>query len=126
MAKNVYIDDPYAYSGEDIKYVVKKNGITVEKGRAMNYDFPIVFYLNRTAQEYLKTDIDGLSNGVHSSPDASAVFSIVSEGGSTIYSETYVNGKAEQKLSNPVNGHADPRMKILISTFNTSSTTITI
>lgn len=136
MAKNVWIDDAYEYSGDTLHYRVRMNGMKIYEGVATAEDFPIRIYLNRIAQGYLESTFPE-TTGVTQDKGASAVFTLnemTYSGGSwvegnTLYQETYIDayeGVYEGCMAQPINGHADVRQRIFYTSYNEQETTIEI
>lgn len=136
MAKNVWRDDAYEYSGQTLHYCVKMNGTKIYDGIATARDFPIRIYLNRIAQGYLQSTFPQ-ETGVMQDTGASAVFTLVEKSfdgvdwveGNVLYQETYLDaygGAYDGNMAEPVNGHADARQRLFFTSFNTNSTTINV
>lgn len=129
MAEFVHIDDGYSTSADTLDYRITHNGVEIERGRAYGRDFPIMVYLNRVASEFLKSSFPE-STGVTRDDGAYGVFAVTTMGGSVLYQQTYVNGYegtlGNGVLSEPINGHADPRMRIFYSIFKNSSGSVVI
>ena len=130
--KNVWIDDAYDYSGQTLHYRIKKDGFTIVEEEASARDFPIKIYLNRVAQAYLESTFPE-NSGVTQDKGAYAEFALVEMSGDTesrtLYAVTYINayaGEFRTAMTNPVNGHADPRQRIFYTSYNNSGTTITV
>lgn len=126
-AKNIWIDDAYAYSGQTLHYCIKRNSTKIYEGEATARDFPIVIYLNRIAQDYLESSFPK-ELGVNSDPGAGAAFSLVEMvyngyqwvESNVLYCANYIDaweGKNGQEMAQPINGHADPRQKLLYTSY---------
>lgn len=132
MAKNVWQDDAYEYSGQTLHYCVKMNGTKIYDGIATARDFPIRIYLNRIAQGYIESEFPD-ATGVTQDTGASAVFSLVRLSGDTedgvLYTQTYLDaydGYYEGSMAQPINGHADARQRLFYTSYNEQQTTITV
>ena len=128
MAEFVYIDDGYSTSAATLDYRILKDGVEIERGRAYGDDFPICVYLNRVAQAYLSNAYPE-DLGVTKDDNASGLFSIVDMSGNTLYSQIYVNGWAgtlSNKLSKPINGHLDRRMRFFYTVYSGTTGNIVI
>lgn len=129
MAEFVHIDDGYSTSADTLDYRITYNGVEIERGRAYGRDFPIMVYLNRVASEFLKSSFP---EGYDVVPDEGAcgVFAVTDMNGVVLYQQTYVNGYegtlGNGVLSEPINGHADPRMRIFYGAYKNSSSSVVI
>lgn len=127
MAKNVWQDDAYEYSGQTLHYCVKMNGTKIYDGIATARDFPIRIYLNRIAQGYLQSTFPQ-ETGVTVDSGASACFTLVEKSfdgadwveGNVLYCAYYIDAwgaKNGEEMAHPINGHADLR-QLLFYTAN--------
>lgn len=132
MPKNVFRDDPVAFSGSTLRFYLYRNerGITDAGGTMTAYDFPITIYLNRYAQAYLGNSFPGVENGVVADPDASGKFTMVNrDTWEIVAEETYISayaGEFNELMSEPIDGKADPRQKLYITQYAASAGTKTI
>lgn len=127
MAKYIWIDDAYNFSGDTLYYCVKKDGVKIYEGVAIAQDFPIRIFLNRIAQGYIESTFPQQS-GVTQDKGAYGTFSLVQMNngveGATLYSQTYLDGYDGVfegdygTLSEPINGHADPRQRLLYTVYS--------
>ena len=125
--KNVWIDDAFPYSGQTLHYSVYRNNTKIYEGEATARDYPIVIYLNRFAQDYLESHAPGqFEPGMYTDSGGSAVFSLVEMTyrggewveGEVLYSAEYIDawdGENFGDMAHTINGHADPRQKLLYS-----------
>lgn len=132
MARNVWIDDAYEYSGQTLHYRVKMNGNKIYEGIATAEDFPIKIYLNRIAQGYLQSTFPQ-ETGVTQDTGASAVFSLVRLSGSTeaevLYTQTYIDAYGSVFggfMAQPINGRADARQRLFYTTYSVTGGTIEV
>ena len=110
-------------------YEIKKAGTTVFKGKAVaTQDAAAVFNVGDVAKDFLFVSVPVLSaTTVTQHPDAFGIFSLEADGSEVAswalrddYSGEPWTG-ADKELSDPINGHTDPRQKILYSSFNNST-----
>ena len=129
MPKNVFLDDPVAYSGSTLDFKLYRDGSKVQDGVMTAYDFPITIYLNRYAEPFLGNNFPGTTSGVTADPDASGEFEIRDYSGNTIVSETYISayaGEFDELMAEPIDGKADMRQKLYITQYSASAGTKTI
>lgn len=117
------LDEFVEASGETKHFALTKNGEHVFEGVARQFPDgrPIRFYLNRLAEEYL--DTTGWENllfstGVTVNPEAGATFEILQDEHPYTLCSAYVikgYGTTTGLTSEPIDGKADPRMKVFLS-----------
>lgn len=108
-----------------IRYTIQKNGTDIFHGKVYSIDEDnlAVIDINEIAKDYLNVSEPVLSaTTVTQHPDAFAVFRF----GSGFHIEDFAirddySGEpwtgADKELSDPINGHADPRQMLLFSAF---------
>lgn len=124
----VVIDDFGTYN-----YIIEKNGTGIFRGRVVNVDDePLVIDVNQVAKDYLFVSVPCLTaTTVTQHPDAFGVFTWGS--GFNVqdfairqdYSGEEWTG-TDKELSEPINGHADPRQLLLYSAFLNNEATVNI
>ena len=120
-------------------YIIKKDGVVLHTGYASSYPGGgmVSINVNQLVEEYLSPEFDGdiseVDDEVVTNPKAYGVFNITDEGGNEY--ETYGflgdwsyvdgwSGQTRHLMSQPINGHLDPRMKLMCSYFNSGQTSI--
>ena len=111
-------------------YIIKKDGVVLHTGYASSYPGGgmVSINVNQLVEEYLSPEFDGdiseVDDEVVTNPKAYGVFNITDEGGNEY--ETYGflgdwsyvdgwSGQTRHLMSQPINGHLDPRMKLMCS-----------
>lgn len=129
----VWEDTYYEHSGETLDFSVSMGGVRVYIGHAEAFPDgrPIRVYINRIVMQFLKnSDFNPTVSGLTADSTASAYFTLYDEGSSVTLGGIWIvfgfYGEAGSLLSEPVNGKADSRMHLPLSSFNSSATTINI
>ena len=114
-------------------YYIQVGGETVYRGRAWKSpkDATIGINVRRIAQDYLENHKDILLDGVEKQEEAYREVYLYDASDDTLVAyygvlfDSYAPWSGESKtLSQPVNGHMDPRMRIPYSRYNQTGTTI--
>lgn len=140
-------DYDYVHTGDTLDFCVRKDGVKVYEGTAETSPDDVLptVYINRIAAYYLgHSDFSPIETGMTKDADAAGVFAlyqVLEESGVTTevligedeYNYGYimyiVDGTGDYVggiLSEPVNGHADPRMFLQLTCFCPQDETITI
>lgn len=112
-------------------YVIQKDNTTIFRGRVFSPDSQhlALIDINKVAKDYLEVSVPVLTaTTVTQHPDAFATFNC---GRGFEIEQFFIrqdySGEpwtgADKELSEPINGHVDPRQKILYSAFNNSTAT---
>ena len=126
MAQFVYQDYGVLLPGEEFEYKIYLDGVEIEHSKAYGKDFPIVIYPNRVVQQYLHSTFPS-NTGVTRDSGAFGECEVTDENENTIFTHRYINGYDGvsdsdmydyEVLSVPINGHADPRMRIFYSIYD--------
>lgn len=126
--------DAYVTLEESKRYLIQKNGTDIFYGKVkvLNENGPAIIDINAVAKDYLFVSVPELSaTTVTQHLDAFAIFRWGS--GFNIqdfairqdYSGEPWTG-ADKELSEPINGHADPRQMLLYSVFLNNETAVNI
>ena len=122
-----------------IDFTIKKDGEWLHSGRAVAYPSENVAKLNinHFFEEDLNpefgSDIREADDDVVTNPDAYGEFEVRDENDGllekycVLYDWSYEDnwtGQTKYIMTNPINGHLDPRMRLMCSMFNTSETSI--
>ena len=130
----IWRDTPYTGSTEPLYFDIEDStGNTVYSGVAEAFpnETAVTLYVNRLVADFLSAELDPLTDGVQADSGACQTFTL-KESGTTL--ETYrfllcSNGEfdgTDRVLSQPVNGHMDPRMKVPYTRFCSASRTVTM
>ena len=114
--------------------VEDSTGTTVYNGTAEPYpgQSGVSIYVNRLVADFLNAEINPTRDGVQSDPEACQQFTLKNESGTTLETYKFLLSSAgdftgsDKVLSCPVNGHMDPRMRVVYSRYSSASRTITM
>lgn len=127
----------YAQNTSEFKYSIRTGGVDVYYGKAYCKpgDGGCYVQVNKICQNYLKNvlgDFRGYDDDVVENAGAVMEFSLCDEYGAEMMNYRFLidyagdwEGESSYSMSEPINGHLDPRMKILYTEYNDASTSVT-
>ena len=114
------------------EYSLKYNGVSVYFGKAYcgPGDGGPMVQVNKICQNFLKNNIE-LTEGVHSNDGAYGVFSLCNSEGLELGNYVFLmdyggvwSGETGYVMTEPINGHLDPRMYVMHTQYNNVQTTV--
>ena len=126
--------DTYYYAShlDVFEYSLKYNGVSVYFGKAYcapGAGGPMV-QVNKLCQNFLKNNVE-LTEGVHSNDGAYGLFSLCNSEGLELCNYVFLmdygsdwNGYSPYAMTEPINGHLDPRMYLMYTEYNSNETVI--
>ena len=124
------------YDKTEFEYTLALNSVTVYTGRAKKApdEESIVINVNKICQDFLHqsiSDLRALDNDVVENEGAYGIWSLCDEFGAELHSWVFLcqydddwTGETVYNMSEPINGHLDPRMKMMATMYNSGITSV--
>lgn len=127
----------YAERMEELVYSIRTGGVAIYYGKAYCApgDGGPYVQVNKICRNYLKNvlpDFRGTDDTVYQNDGAVADFSLCGDGGYELCNYRFLLdwagdwvGESGYSMSEPINGHLDPRMYLMYTEYNDASTSVT-
>ena len=132
VKKFIWEDTPYEYSGNTLEWYLSVGGQKVMEGTSVSFpqETGVTIYVNRLVDDWFEGEAMDVSNGMH----AGNMLDVeLRDSGDTLlesYRFVYASDGEwdgdDVMLSDPINGHLDPRAKFFMTYYANSATTINI